>query len=456
MARAYVTHSDDGMRAFLEVPGERALLYPSVQDLMTVLTEKGIVYGIADKAIAEMVAGKICGQKVPVAFGTPMDPGQAGRLEILVDLSVKGKPRELKDGSVDHRDIRFLINVRKGTQLARRIPPRPGKPGMTVQGRQIVPPVVDDAVLPMGKGTALSPNDENVLIAETDGAVLRTPGGPFEVRTTKIIGGDIDYSTGNVSFTGDLTVEGMVRGGFSVEATGDVLVHGGAENARIKAGNDLKIHGVAVGAGKGVLESGQTMVLRHVEHFTCEAGKEIVVEEDAIHCMLRAGGTLRIGNMLGGTADAGVSIEVESAGSSAEVATVLRIGGVRALQEEKYQHLREIARIAAEMGGLRVAMYELVRDGMDEAGELPAGSVESLREMKKRRVDLIEATHAREAGIHALEQKIQDYPPSYIKARNLFPGTIVKFGSVEKRLDQRVRDAQITVSENGIEIDKLG
>jgi len=76
-----------------------------------------------------------------VCRGRPRDcanRGTPGSIEVLIDVSQKGKPRVLPGGKVDHRDISYVVNVRKGTPLVKHLPPIPGKDGCNVFGKTVV------------------------------------------------------------------------------------------------------------------------------------------------------------------------------------------------------------------------------------------------------------------------------------------------------------------------------
>lgn len=69
------------------------------------------------------------------------------------------------------------------------------------------------------------------LIATMDGH-LEYSNGAFYVRPVLEIRGDVDYSTGNIDFIGDVQIAGDVRENFSVRATGSITVdrdRGGGE-----------------------------------------------------------------------------------------------------------------------------------------------------------------------------------------------------------------------------------
>jgi uncharacterized protein (DUF342 family) len=99
-----VTRTPDGLKAFLAIRDELAINYPTCDELRDYLAGNGIVYGIDDAALQQMARNKTCNFPTEVARGTPSIPATPGRIDILVDVTSRGKPKALAGGRVDHRD----------------------------------------------------------------------------------------------------------------------------------------------------------------------------------------------------------------------------------------------------------------------------------------------------------------------------------------------------------------
>ena len=92
------------------------------------------------------------------------------------------------------------------------------------------------------------------LIATQDGH-LTFAHEAFQVSPLLEIQGDVDYSTGNIDFSGDVHICGDVRENFTVHAQGTVTVDGLVEAATVEAGGDLVIARGVVGDGRALLKS---------------------------------------------------------------------------------------------------------------------------------------------------------------------------------------------------------
>lgn len=448
-----MSHTSDGQRAFVWVPEEFRAAYPTIEECRRCLRDAGVLFGINEEVLRTLVEMKVCGKKVEVARGVAAVPGKAGSIEVLVDLQGKGRPRELDDGSVDHRDISYVVNVARNTPLAKRIPPDPGIPGTSVFGATVKPPPVEDAAIDAGKGTCFAKDDPDLLVADTDGALFVGRDGYIEVRTSKVIGHDIDYSTGNISFSGDLTIQGTVRGGFCVECTGDLVVEGGVENAVLTCGGILEIRGVAAGAKEALLACEDEMRVRQIERFRARAAR-VVVKESALHCSIEARESVRAKHLVGGTVKAGIGITVGTAGNAAETITHLQVAGTQDLEHQRYLKLKEMTVLANSVGELKQEMFSLVRDEMDGAGTLPSSSETRLEEKKQLYETRVAEFSQQGAAIESIEQAIREFPDTFIEATMIHPGTIVQFGSYTKKIEQAAHNVRIAMTDSGLAFDK--
>lgn len=73
-------------------------------------------------------------------------------------------------------------------------------------------------------------------------------GGKVFVSDVYEVPADVDNSTGNIEYSGSVTVRGNVKGGFRISAKGDIVVEGIVEDAELYAGGQIivkrGIHGM--------------------------------------------------------------------------------------------------------------------------------------------------------------------------------------------------------------------
>jgi uncharacterized protein len=444
-----VTRTSDGLAAFAMVTAQREASYPVLDEMLNELKNHGIVFGILTEVIQEMVTLKTINKQVKIAQGIAPLPGTDGRVEIAVDISSIGKPKVLADGRVDHHNIAYVLSVTKGEVLARHIPPVRGESGIMVTGKQILPLPPADKTLSHGAGTVISPLDQNLLVAEIDGGFWVGERGIIEVHNEKTITGDIDYQTGDINFPGDLTITGTVRSGFSVETKGSLVINGSVEDCKIKCKGNLVIKGGAFSSGSGRIECLGSVKVRHLENFNTTAEGEIVVSEDILHGTASAGKAVVAKAILGGTVASMAGIEADIVGSEAEIKTVLDIGKKYERLQERYRLLQKMSQLTTEVGNDKETVFQFVRNNLDENGTMSYDNEKMFETMKNRSRDLHKAFSEIQRELDELDILQVDGAVPYVKARVLYPNTLVKFGLGEQLIREKLERVRLLPVERG-------
>ncbi len=424
--------------------------YPTCGQLIKGLRSKGVVYGIKEEELFHIVSERICGKRILIAEGLPCKEGVAGHIEILIDTSGKGRPKELDDGSVDHKDLRYVINVSKGDKLAKHIPPKPGKNGCGVSGKEIKAPLPYDTYFKIGTGTEIDNNDPDYLIASTDGAVVLNDDGTIEVKTTKIINGDIDYSTGNISFSGDLKIRGIVKSGFSVNTDGNLVIEGNVEDAEAVCTGNIEINGGAVGSGNGVITSGGFLKVRHLENFKVKSGKSIIVTDSILHSSVSTEEHLKAKTIIGGIITTTRGVDAGTIGAESETKTIIKVSSVYLLLQQKQMLERKIEDFQNEIVSCKEEMFVVVRDGMNEEGKLGVEDNEKVEKLKDKKKLILSKIDELKSRIEKITEEIRKNPNPLIKAEKIFPNTIVRFGLRERIIKEVLK--RITISSPGEKI----
>lgn len=141
---------------------------------------------------------------------------------------------------------------------------------------------------------------------------------------------DIDNSTGDIEYNGDVTIKGNILAGFSVKAKGDVVVQGVVEGATVIAGGNITFNRGIQGMNKAVIKAGGNIVSKFIESVSLvEAGGNI--ESDSIlHSRVVAKGFIKAtgkkGLIIGGDVKATSFIEAKTIGNEMGTTTVVGVG----------------------------------------------------------------------------------------------------------------------------------
>ncbi|HLZ28439.1 MAG TPA: FapA family protein [Chloroflexota bacterium] len=321
-----ITVTPDELTASLKVSS--ASLDQVVADLpgaLAYLAAAGITYGINNAAVERALATP--GEFVLVAQGRRPIDGLDGRLEVEPALlEIGGRPRVAEDGAVDLFDLNLIHTVAEGQVLAKRIPPVPGEPGVTVRGRILVAHRGQPAPGSAGRGTRLHNNGAEIVATVAGHAVVL--GDQISVSSIYQVRGDVGVATGHVDFVGSVVVRGDVRPGYRVQAEGDVEVHGNVNGGTVKAGGNLSVrygilsqaHVVAAGTARA----------KFVEYSDVRAGAEVWVSDGIVQSTISAGTTVevlgRYGSIVGGHVFAKNSLSARELGSPRGIRTAIAVG----------------------------------------------------------------------------------------------------------------------------------
>lgn len=374
-----VTLSSDKLQAFLTFKHVEGDIHLTVKDLELFLSSQGIKHGIQQDVlylISQRPQDFFFTQNV-VAVGTPPVHGTDGYIRVLYDLDEQSVgPSEREDGTVDYRQVTQLANVKAGQLIAERVPPIPGKAGMTVTGETIACKDGKEAFFKVGKNVVMNP-EKTALYAAIDGLVTKTEKDKLNVFPIFEVNGDVDYKVGNIDFVGTVVIRGNVLTGFKVRASGDIRIIGGIESAEVESGGSVEITGGIIGRNKGYVKAGRNVRCSFILEGNVTAGENVVVSQSIMHSNVRAGKSVECmgakGLIVGGIVQAGDRVVARTIGNSMHTATTVEVGVKPELRAE-LQELRQNIRVLTEnLDKTKKALVLL--DQMAATGQLTADKI---------------------------------------------------------------------------------
>ncbi len=339
----------DNMSAWA-VPGGGG--QPALAELEAALAEAGVTWGI-DRHAIEHAAEAPLAQPVLLARGTEGAPSRDASVEYLFsdeDEMADMRPLVREDGTVDYRELNPMYTVQPGTVVGRYLPAVDGEPGRNVFGQQladVVPGRVTPAERFAGRDVQVANNGVD-LVATKAGRPVRE-GARIDIIEVYAVVGDIDYSTGNVDFKGEVYVSGDVQPGFSVKATGTVRIDGAVDSASVESGRDLMIGGGIHGHGESRIVCGGQMTARFIDSADVACEDNLVVLSTIVRSNVQSQGAVTVmgrGSIVGGKVKAVSGITCNVAGSSAGVPTSLELDWISAVRPGPDRE-RDMARFKA-------------------------------------------------------------------------------------------------------------
>ena len=415
--------------------GERGTM-PSEEYVRELIRSKGVTFGVNEEELRVFVArvskGIVAQEKTVVAAGLPAVKGDDGRVEFCFNTDSSPAPAINPDGSADYKNINIVTSVGAGTVLARLYPPSKGTPGMDILGRAIKARDGIPAALTAGANTAIPRGDQASLISLMDG-IVSFDGTVLSVVEGYAIPGNVDYSTGNISYERTVAINGDVRSGFEVNCGGDLQVNGLIEDSRVTAkGNVLCRYGF-VGTGKGVIDAGGDVNLTYMKNQTLITQGNVNIAKEAINCNILARKSIKIyGHSLsaaGGTLISTESIIVKTVGNISGVKTTLQI-------DPEPEFVEELQKMVAAVEQHRSNIKKLTQS-LETMPAAKKQDAELVRKLKNAVITTQQQILALEESMRALHVTMYKFENSFIRIdRCAYPGTVIKIGPRKMELTE--------------------
>jgi len=214
----------------------------TITEIMQEIAKKNINYGIKHDVIYDIMANPEDGQYI-IAEGDP--PGDT--IDDQVEITIRKKSNDYEvsdeDKKINFRDMVEIISVEPGTLLAVKHPGVQGSMGRKVTGDIIPPAKPLTCELSAGKGAEVTSDGNKVLAKISGSPVVKKLGNRYVIDVNPVLQkkGDVDISSGNIRFKGDVVVQGNVCEGMSVQASGKIDIHGMVFEANISAHEGVNV-----------------------------------------------------------------------------------------------------------------------------------------------------------------------------------------------------------------------
>jgi uncharacterized protein len=263
-----------------------------------------------------------------VAKARPPVHGHDGCIEWLIEQPPQ-QPDD--DPNISYYERRTYITVTAGQVIARIHPPTAGEDGLDVRHHAI--PAHGGRELELHLDDSVLRDAAGQLIAQHDG-ILRRTDNEVAVCEHLAIDGYVDFSTGNISFNGDVVVKKGVRDCFLIQATGHVQVHGLIEAATIECDGDLRADGGFAGRERGCARVGGDLHGKYFDNIEADVRGDMFSQREIINCDMTIHGQLQSPNasVIGGRMTLVGAGVIATAGSDGHVETHLILGTVPRLE----------------------------------------------------------------------------------------------------------------------------
>ena len=414
----------------------------SVTDVKKALKETGIVHGIVndERILVFVEEGKKTHLDFMVAAGTPPGHGTDASVAFSWKDAVEKSIKDEK-ARVDLRELNIVKSVGKGDVIARKVLPTRGVEGMAVTGKEALEEWGTDIALKAGNNVTVSEDGTEFIAAE--GGSPKVAGGVISVDPVFIVSGDVDYSTGNISFAGALEIRGNVLDGFMVRADGNITIGGNVQACDIHSGGDIVVKGGIITRKEGTVSASGGVYAKFVENSIVEAEKDVVAQRAIINSLIRANGsvicTSSEGRIMAGDVMAFTEIRARQLGTENETQTLLRAGfkydvylKMADLEQKLAKLIPDVERIHKSMSSARSSQAEIVvelRKNLDQM------------EIEKRNLT---------QSITRLRMQVQVNPFATVKGEDfIHAGCVVYIGTSRERIVKPLKYATLMSDRDG-------
>ena len=337
------------------------------EEVMEKLSQEKVKAGIDEQAIKDALAqNKYC-TDIIIAKGKLPTAGRDATINYYFDTNNRARPEVREDGSVDFFKLNMLHHCTKGQVLAEIIPEEKGEPGIDVFGNVSPAREVKKAKFDHGKNLEVS-EDGLKLLSMVDGHAELVEGAVFVSDIYSV--DNVDTSTGNIEYHGNVEVKENVCENFRIKTDGDVFVKGVVEGAIIEAGGDIVIARGMHGQNKGKLIAGGNVIAKFLS--AAEVRAEGFVEaEQILNSKIWAGTDVNAeagkGLITGGTVTARKSVNVKNVGSPMGTSTIVEVGSDPEIKKRLaflQKEVGEKSKSIKQMKGVLASITQKLKSGV--------------------------------------------------------------------------------------------
>lgn len=209
----------------------------TVNELKELLKNKGIRNGILEDKLKE-ICDNYNVEEILIAQGIPAEDDIQDEVKLYFKDRNESPKYDTKESKIDYRNRYLIYNVAAGDVLAELIPGSEGKDGIDVFGALIKRNAVKRLSLKAGQNCNLN---NNKIISNIEGCPSLKGNTVVVNKVYKIE--QVDLTSGNIDFVGNVEIDKNVLEGMNVTAGGELYIGNNVERAAVQALGQIVVGG---------------------------------------------------------------------------------------------------------------------------------------------------------------------------------------------------------------------
>ena len=311
-------------------------------------------------------------------------------------------------------------------------PPTEGQPGQDIFGNGIESKPGADYKIEPGKNVELQA-DGRTFIATCSGEP-KLQGNILLVEPVITIKSNVDFSTGNIEYNGDVHVNGDIKDLFEVHAGGNIDVGGTIEAAQVHCAGNLTVRRGISGKEKGTITVRKNLSAKYLSNVTVWIQGDAAIQSEIVNTELNVKGKILLerGGISGGHITAAGDIKAPVIGSPAGVRTIVKAAVDPFLQ----QKLQELEALRVELSDEMTKLMPKAKAMLKSSGGKPCDRLKILAEEIQTQRDRIEEIDSQCEILSAEMAKI--CTGIIIVKKRIYPGTVLYVGETMQMIDHEI------------------
>lgn len=194
---------------------------------------------------------------------------------------------------VDWHSISAFSIVNAKDPIARRIPKVDGKNGWNIFGEERNFPVKNMSAFSAGGGVIDHPQG---LFAGKSGRLSIDSSGSISIEEVLVLKKGVDFSTGNITFPGDVILQGKVADGFKIYTGGSLIAADVVDVTEVVTRKDFIVQGGIEGKSTGAARVGRNLKAKYIQNCRVAVRGDIEVSGSIVQSKVFAMGSIRMGD----------------------------------------------------------------------------------------------------------------------------------------------------------------